>query len=90
MARTPLTRPWTDEEIAALREMQASGATPLAMALKLRRKCSGVRSKIAKIQASDQEPAPQRSDRPAGKPDKARPSNGRSEAKKAEMSGLER
>jgi hypothetical protein len=68
MARTPLIRPWTDEEMATLRVMLASGVSLRTAALKLRRKLSGVRRKIAQIQADDQEQARKRSGR---KPDKA-------------------
>jgi hypothetical protein len=69
MARTPLTHPWTDQEIARLRVMLASGESPRSAALKLRRKLGGVKAKIRKIQARDRETARQRSGR-ARKPDK--------------------
>jgi hypothetical protein len=69
MARTPLTHPWTDQEIATLRVMLASGVSPRAAALKLKRKLNGVRRKISQIQAGDQATARQRSSR-ARKPDK--------------------
>jgi hypothetical protein len=54
MARTPLTRPWTEEEIAELERLLELGATPLAVALKLRRTVTGVRSKIRKLQSGGQ------------------------------------
>ena len=78
MARTPLTQPWTDQEIAMLRVMLASGVSPRSAALKLRRNLSAVRSKIRKIQAGDQETARQRSDR-ARKPDKPSATTGASD-----------
>jgi hypothetical protein len=49
MARTPLTRPWTEKEIAELERRLESGATPLTAALKLRRRVLGVRSKIRNL-----------------------------------------
>ena len=51
MARTLLSRPWTKEEIAELMRLLDSGATPLAVALKLRRRVTGVRAKIRKLQS---------------------------------------
>ena len=78
MARTPLTQPWTDQEIAMLRVMLASGVSPRSAALKLRRKLGGVKAKIRKIQAGDQETARQRSDR-ARKPDKSSATTGASD-----------
>jgi hypothetical protein len=71
MARTPLTRPWTDEEITSLRQMLASGANARAVALKLRRNVNGVRSKIAKLHPRDREQA-QQSTRTPDKPSPAR------------------
>src|ERR1700760_1275751 len=65
MARTPLTHPWTDQEIATLRVMLATGVSPRTAALKLRRKLSGVRRKIAQIHAGDQETAVRALDRRA-------------------------
>jgi hypothetical protein len=63
MARTPLTQHWTEQEIAMLRAMLASGVNPRAAALKLRRKFSSVRRKISQIQAGDQETTQQSSGR---------------------------
>jgi hypothetical protein len=77
MTRTPLTRLWTDEDVATLREMLASGVTLRTAALKLRRKLNGVRSKIAKIQARQQEHARQRRAAPKpGEPPPVRVSDG--------------
>jgi hypothetical protein len=61
MSRAPITYPWTDQEIAMLRVMLASGVSPRSAALKLRRKLGGVKAKIRKIRAGDQETARQRS-----------------------------
>jgi len=52
-----------------LRVMLASGVSPRAAALRLKRKLSGVKAKIRMIRAGDQETARQRSGR-ARKPDK--------------------
>jgi hypothetical protein len=49
MARTPITRRWTQEETERLKELLASGTTPLAAAIKLRRRCSSVKRKIFEI-----------------------------------------
>jgi hypothetical protein len=50
MARAPLIRPWTDDEIGRLEQLLASGLTAREAAFKLRRNVSSVRSKIAKLQ----------------------------------------
>jgi hypothetical protein len=65
MARTPLTRPWADEELAELQRLMEAGATPRAAALRLRRSVTAVRSKIRKFQASDQKQTRMRAGRPA-------------------------
>jgi hypothetical protein len=75
MARTPLTRPWTDEEIKSLRQMLASGANARTVAVKLRRNVNGIRSKIAKLHARDREQA-QQSARKPDKPSPARVNDG--------------
>jgi hypothetical protein len=70
MTRTPLTRRWTPKEAELLKEMLASGATPLTAAVKLRRRCSSVKRKIYEINrigkketsAGRSAPSPRKSD----------------------------
>jgi hypothetical protein len=59
MARTPLTRPWTSEETEKLKELLASGATPLTASLKLRRKFNSVKKKIWEIRNPGHRDGPQ-------------------------------
>jgi hypothetical protein len=60
MARTPLTRRWTAEEIERLKEQVACGATPVRVALKLRRRVNSIRTKISEIRNPGHRDAPQR------------------------------
>jgi hypothetical protein len=47
--RAPISKPWSDDDVAALRQLWAAGVTLQRAALRLKRSQSSVRSKAVQL-----------------------------------------